>query len=68
LLAPLAGWQVPDFPLKGGEIVARGVNAGPQVARLLRAVEARWIAEGFPPAGRVAELLDAALAEPDRPG
>lgn len=67
-LAPLAGWQVPDFPLKGGEIVARGVNAGPQVARLLRAVEARWIAEGFPPAGRVAELLDAALAEPDRPG
>ena len=28
---------------------------------LLRAVEARWIAEGFPDAGRVQALLDEAL-------
>ena len=61
-LAPLSGWAIPVFPLKGGQIVARGVSAGPQVARLLQAVEARWIAEGFPDAGRVRALLDAALA------
>jgi hypothetical protein len=42
---------VPVFPLKGGAIVARGVTAGPAVARILQAVEARWVAEGFPDAG-----------------
>ncbi len=61
-VAPLAGWSVPAFPLKGGQIVARGIHAGPQVARILQAVEARWIAEGFPDEGRVHALLDAELA------
>ena len=61
-LAPLGGWAIPVFPLKGGEIVARGVSAGPQVARLLQTVEARWIAEGFPDAMRAQALLDEALA------
>lgn len=55
--APLAGWQVPVFPLKGGAIVARGITAGPDVARILKAVEARWVAEGFPDAARLDELL-----------
>nr|WP_237438357.1 CCA tRNA nucleotidyltransferase [Alteraurantiacibacter buctensis] len=55
--APLADWTVPELPLKGGEIVQRGVGAGPQVARVLRAVEARWVAEGFPPRPRVEALL-----------
>lgn len=60
--SPLTGWQVPTFPLKGGQIVARGVGAGPEVARLLRRVEDRWIAEGFPDEARVSALLDAELA------
>lgn len=54
---PLDGWTVPQLPLKGGEIVARGIGAGPQVARILRAVEARWVAEGFPERARVEALL-----------
>ncbi|QIQ86740.1 CCA tRNA nucleotidyltransferase [Erythrobacter sp.] len=54
---PLAGWQPPLFPLKGGEIVAQGVAAGPQVAKILQAVERRWIAEGFPDAARVRQIL-----------
>ncbi|WP_095011526.1 CCA tRNA nucleotidyltransferase [Tsuneonella mangrovi] len=58
----LVGWQAPTFPLKGGEIVARGVSAGPEVARILRSVERRWIAEGFPPRERVEQLLAEALA------
>ncbi len=62
-LDPLAGWQVPDFPLKGGAIVARGVGAGPEVARILQTVETRWIAEGFPGADRVKELLEECLPE-----
>ncbi|HQV04056.1 MULTISPECIES: CCA tRNA nucleotidyltransferase [unclassified Novosphingobium] len=61
--APLRDWDIPIFPLKGGEIVARGVKAGPEVARVLRTVEDRWIAAGFPGAEAVARLLTAALAE-----
>lgn len=60
--AHLLDWEIPTLPLKGGDIVARGVKAGPEVARVLRAVETRWIAEGFPDEGRVSELLDLELA------
>lgn len=56
-VAPLAGWEPPAFPLKGGTIVARGVAAGPAVARILQTVERRWIAEGFPPEPRIEALL-----------
>ena len=61
-IAPLVGWDIPPFPLKGGQVVARGVAAGPDVARILQAVEARWVAEGFPDAARIQALLDQALS------
>ena len=54
----IAGWPVPRFPLTGGAIVARGIAKGPEVARLLRAVEAQWMAEGFPDANRVDAIAD----------
>ena len=56
--APLDGWEIPTFPLKGGQIVARGVKAGPEVARVLKAVEARWVEEGFPSETRIGTLLN----------
>ncbi|MBL0965880.1 MAG: CCA tRNA nucleotidyltransferase, partial [Blastomonas sp.] len=56
----LTGWTPPRLPIGGGAIVARGVARGPDVARLLRQVEDRWIAEGFPDAARVDALADAA--------
>ena len=62
--APLRDWQVPTFPLKGGAIVARGISAGPQVARILQAVEARWVAEDFPDEARINALLEEELARP----
>ncbi len=49
----LSDWEIPQLPLKGGEIVALGVAAGPEVARVLYAVEARWIDEHFPDRARV---------------
>lgn len=58
----LAAWSVPVFPLKGGAIVARGITAGPSVARILQAVEARWVAEGFPGTARIEELLEEELS------
>ncbi len=61
-IAPLIGWEIPIFPLKGGEIVARGVKAGPEVARILQAVEAQWVAESFPGEERVGILLAEALS------
>jgi poly(A) polymerase len=60
----LRDWAMPVFPLKGRDIVARGITAGPAVARILQAVEQRWMAEGFPDAGRIAQLLDEELARP----
>jgi poly(A) polymerase len=56
--APLKDWALPQFPLKGGEIVARGVKAGPEVARLMQLVERRWVEEGFPDRSRVEALLE----------
>lgn len=67
-IRPLAGWTVPVFPLKGGEIVARGITAGPMVARTLRQVEELWITEGFPDAARVSALLDEVLAHTSAQG
>lgn len=61
--APLVGWAIPEFPLKGGIIVARGVAAGPEVAKIIRAVERRWVAEGFPNNERIETLLDEELAQ-----
>ncbi|HEU4652068.1 MAG TPA: CCA tRNA nucleotidyltransferase [Croceibacterium sp.] len=61
-ISPLDGWDIPTFPLKGGEIVARGVSAGPEVARTLRAIEERWVTEGFPGRERVLAMLDEELA------
>ena len=58
----LHGWSIPAFPLKGGSIVARGITAGPLVARTLQAVEARWVAEGFPDAARIDTLLTEEIA------
>lgn len=59
----LDGWTIPELPLKGGKIVARGVTAGPEVARILRAVEDRWVEEGFPDHRRVEEILASLLPD-----
>ena len=60
--SPVTDWVPPDFPLKGGEIVARGVGKGPQVARMLQRIETRWIEEHFPDRPRVLAMLEEELA------
>jgi poly(A) polymerase len=40
-------WPVPRFPLKGADVLALGVPAGPRVGELLRILEDRWIAGDF---------------------
>jgi len=61
--AGLLGWRRPRLPIGGGDIVRAGVEAGPEVARLLRRIEERWIDEGFPGVERVRQLLTEILEQ-----
>ena len=40
-------WQVPRFPIKGADVLAIGVEAGPRVGEILRAAEEWWVEGGF---------------------
>ncbi len=62
-LAALQDWQPPEFPLKGGALVARGLSAGPQIARTLQAIEKIWVAENFPDQARVNAIADQLVSE-----
>ncbi len=62
MIAALAGWSLPSLPMGGGDLVAMGVPVGPDVARLLRAVEDGWVAEGFPNRARVNAIAAALIA------
>ncbi len=55
--------DIPEFPVSGGQLVARGLTAGPDVARTRHLIEERWIAEGFPDAARVSEIADEEVAQ-----
>jgi len=46
--ALLAGWERPRLDVRGGDLIAMGLSAGPVVARTLQAIEAEWAAAGFP--------------------
>lgn len=49
LLRFLDGWERPVFPLKGGDLGALGLPAGPKMGKLLAALEAEWAEAGFKP-------------------
>lgn len=60
-LSTIRDWTPPKFPLTGGAIVAKGVQAGPEVARILQTAERQWVEEGFPEAARVDEILESLI-------
>ncbi|TZG27757.1 CCA tRNA nucleotidyltransferase [Sphingomonas montanisoli] len=62
-LASLDGWERPQLPIKGGDLVAHGLTAGPVVAATLQAIERRWIEEDFPDASRVDQITSEELAK-----
>ena len=49
LIAQSEGWQKPDLPLRGADLMKMGIAAGPGVGKLLRAIEAWWIEQDFGP-------------------
>jgi poly(A) polymerase len=46
--ADISGWKPPRLPIGGGALIARGLQAGPIVARTLKTIETRWVEAGFP--------------------
>ena len=58
-----ATWSPARLPLSGGALVGRGLSKGPDVAKALRRIEDRWIAEDFPDADRADQIADAIVAE-----
>ena len=61
--APVVAWTPPRLPIGGGALVAMGLAKGPDVARALRAIETRWIVEGFPDPVRVDEIVAEIVAQ-----
>ncbi|MDQ8697786.1 CCA tRNA nucleotidyltransferase [Hyphomicrobium sp. LHD-15] len=41
-------WRAPQLPVRGSELLDRGLAEGPAIGRVMRAFEDWWIAEDFP--------------------
>ncbi len=40
-------WAVPEFPVKGADLMGVGVPSGPRIGKILSRLEADWIVSGF---------------------
>jgi poly(A) polymerase len=58
----VTAWTPPRLPISGGALIARGVPKGPEVARLLRRIEDRWVAEDFPNGERLEAIVAAEIS------
>lgn len=62
-LEALHGWEPPQLPIKGGDLIEMGMRQGPMVARTLQAIERQWIEENFPTQSRTREIAERLVAE-----
>ena len=58
-------WHPPALPVRGSDVIALGIDAGPRVGKIVAAFEDWWIAAGFPSdaaevAARLAQIASAA--------
>ncbi len=49
-------WPVAQFPIKGQDLIGRGLKPGPQIGEALTRLEDWWVASGFKPSKD--EILD----------
>ena len=49
LLSMAEGWERPRFPITGRDVMAAGVAEGPDVGRVLAALESWWLDQDFMP-------------------
>jgi poly(A) polymerase len=61
-LQMLSDWQVPRFEIKGGDLILRGLKAGPMVAKTLRIIERKWVDGGFVSGEALDALVEAEVA------
>jgi poly(A) polymerase len=47
LLEYLGSYEKPKFPVSGGDLVAAGLEKGPEIGKIQRALEDEWIKSGF---------------------
>jgi poly(A) polymerase len=59
----LATWSRPLLGVTGGDLIARGLPAGPLVAATLQELERRWIAAGFPAGGWARDAAASLVAQ-----
>jgi poly(A) polymerase len=59
--AAISGWNPPRLPISGGQLIARGIPEGPDVARTLHRIEEAWVAAGFPTGEEFARIVAKAL-------
>lgn len=45
----LDGWQAPALPVSGDDVIAAGIERGPQIGMVLAGIEAWWIENDFAP-------------------
>jgi poly(A) polymerase len=56
-------WKPARLPVKGGDLIKRGLKEGPVVARTLRQIEDEWVQAGFPTDDALDAIVDRALAD-----
>ncbi len=61
-LEQIEGWQIPDFSIRGGDLLTKGLPAGPIIAKTLQSIEARWIENGFPFGAELDAITDQLIA------
>ncbi|MBP2158657.1 MULTISPECIES: CCA tRNA nucleotidyltransferase [Asticcacaulis] len=47
MLGHLGHLHVPDFPLKGADLIARGLKPGPELGQRLKQIETEWLNHDF---------------------
>jgi poly(A) polymerase len=60
--AEIARWTPPRLPIGGRELMARGIDEGPEVAKTLKRIEDAWEKAGFPKGDEFKRIVDRILA------
>ncbi|MGI9406292.1 MAG: CCA tRNA nucleotidyltransferase [Hyphomicrobiaceae bacterium] len=61
LLDQVRAWPVPEFPVSGADLIARGCEPGPNLGNMLKTMEERWIGSDF--SFSKAQLIDQAMQD-----
>ena len=62
ILAQITDWDIPVFPIRGADLIVKGLTAGPIIAQTLQAIERQWVAEDFPKGDALTALVDQLIA------